>query len=228
MLNSHPDICCHGEVMAGAIQSFVGLESEQHSPLATKLEILREQNPEAFILDFVMFGGNSKAVGFKIKYEELVLKKFVPVLRTLQYNLKIKIIHLLRKNRLKRFVSKITATRIYNVYNIFDITQKPQIKTFVLDPVECENDFLTTEARENEFRAAFADHQLLEIFYEDLLNPNTNTQREIQNFLEVQPVELKTATIKINPDKIQILIENFTELKAYFNKTRWKNLFEDN
>lgn len=226
MLNSHPSICCHGEVMAGNIQSLVGLDNRERFPLTVKFEKLRLDNPVIFMQEYVMFGGDMAAVGFKIKYEELVLPEFATIRNALLQNRQIRIIHLLRKNRLNRAISKFTATNIYGIYNISDPAHRPQIEAFILPPDECEEDFITTEFREIEFRKAFSQHSLLEVYYEDLVDPTANAVRQVQDFLGVQPAPLTASTIKINPEQAHDLLKNFVELKRYFTGSRWAMWFK--
>jgi LPS sulfotransferase NodH len=227
MLNSHPDICCHGEVMAGSLQGFVGLEFDAKPPLLRKLEALCQRDPVAFMREFVLFGGEAAAVGFKIKYEELVLPGFAGIRRALQEDSSIQVIHLLRQNRFKRVVSKVMATRVYGFYNLFDPAQKPEPRRIAVTPTECEEDFRTTEAREAEFRAAFSGHRMLEISYESLVNPASGAQRRVQEFLGVRPAELKAATVKINPERMAEVVENLAELRAHFAATPWQAMFAD-
>lgn len=225
LLNSHPDICCHGEVMAGGIRSFVGLQDRPNLPLVSKLESLLKADPVGFMRDFVLYPGGMKAVGFKIKYEELVLPAFAAIRSELEQDTELRVIHLRRENRLKRVISKITATRINKVFNVLDPSEKPVQTRFALDPMECEEDFSQTAAREAEFAQAFGSHPLCEVTYEELVRPESGAKQRVQEFLGVQPVALETATVKINSDRVDDMVDNLEALRAHFAGTPWAKFF---
>src|SRR3989338_1613110 len=74
MLNSHPDICCHGEVFTGdkkRLRSFVGLNMQVDSPLKQMFLRMRNDAPARFLGDFVFYAGAHLAAGFKIVYSVL-------------------------------------------------------------------------------------------------------------------------------------------------------------
>jgi len=225
LLNSHPEICCHGEVMAGGIRSFVGLQDRPNLPLVSKLESMLKADPVGFMRDFVLFPGGMKAVGFKIKYEELVLPEFAAIRSALEQNAELRVIHLRRENRLKRVISKITATRINKVFNVLDPSEKPVQTLFALDPKECEEDFTQTADREEEFTKAFASHPMCEVGYEELVHPDAGARQRVQEFLGVAPVTLETATVKINSDRVEDMVENLEVLRAHFANTPWAKFF---
>jgi len=225
LLNSHPHICCHGEVMAGGLKSFTGLEDRPKLPLFVKLHQLRENDPVSFLRDYVLFPGEMDAVGFKIKYEELVQPAFAAILQCLLADSELKVIHLRRRNRMKRVISKVAATRIHGVYNVTDPGQRPAVKRFSLTPAECLQDFENVSQGETKFGGMFASHPMLEVVYEDLVSPENPVLPAIQQFLEVEPRELLSRTQKMNPDSISDVIENYSELSAYFASTPYAEYF---
>jgi len=61
--------------------------------------------------------------------------------------------------------------------------------------------------------------------YEDLVSPENPVLPAIQQFLEVEPRELLSRTQKMNPDSISDVIENYSELSAYFASTPYAEYF---
>jgi hypothetical protein len=226
LLNSHPDVCCHGELMAGGLRAFTGLDPRPKLPLMTKLHQLRTADPVAFMREFALYPGEMNAVGFKIKYEELVLPEFAAVLQALVEDRDLKVIHLRRWNRLKRVVSKIAAVRVHGVYNVTSPSEKPSLKRFALTPAECQEDFDTVAAWEGQFAETFGNHPKIEVSYEDLVRPGSNQLREVQEFLGLEPRELQTATQKMNPDSLSEIVENYEELRAHFAGTPHAEFFQ--
>jgi|ERR1043166_3836080 LPS sulfotransferase NodH len=212
-LTSHPEICCHGEVMtSAAMRSFVGLDDKAEPPLAAKLLELRQRDPVGFMNEFVLFAGTKRAVGFKIKYEELVLPEWQAVLNALLADTELKVIHLTRRNRLKRVISKITATKVNRVYNVLKSGDLPTRQRLRVSPQECIADFKEVAEREEKFRNLFG-HEKIESVYEELVEPNTGELERIQSFLGVAPQPLPPQTLKINPDTLSDILENYDELK---------------
>jgi hypothetical protein len=81
------------------------------------------------------------------------------------------------------------------------------------------------EAREKEFREAFSDHLILEVTYESLLDNSASTLGTVQQFLGVTTAELSTPSLKIAPENMQEMVENYFELQAHFFGTRFQSFF---
>jgi LPS sulfotransferase NodH len=220
LLNSHPEIVCHGEVMTGT--GFVGL-APGPSPIRTKLERLRDADPVRFMREFVLYGEDvAGAVGFKIKYEELSRPEFSPILEDLLADKDLRVIHLRRRNRFERLVSLAVAHRV-GLNLIFSEDQRPAVPSFHLSPAQCEADFAEVEARETEFAARFGDHPLIETTYEDILAGDDLTR--VQEFLGVRPALLQPSTLKIVDKSVKDLVENYSELRAAFAGTAHERFF---
>src|SRR5262249_46347595 len=151
LLNSHPRIVCHGEVMSVTnLDSFAGLAARSEA-FRQALADASQRDRRRFLEEYVLDPGGADAVGFKIKYEELLLPDFAWLLGWLRAAPDLSVIHLRRENRLKRLVSQITATRIYRIYNITDESQRPAPARIEVTPEECLADFAETESRERLF-----------------------------------------------------------------------------
>ena len=109
MLNSHPGIACYGEVitlkgepnLGKKFQDSIGKTSEE-------LAEIRGNNPVNFLYNYIWnqdyYQADCKAIGLKIKYRQLQ-EQFKDVFQAILDDREIRIIHLTRKNLLKRYVS---------------------------------------------------------------------------------------------------------------------------
>ena len=80
-------------------------------------------------------------------------------------------------------------------------------------------------ARQNaaHYDMLFRDHQVLTLFYEDLVEQRDETFRQAQEFLGVEPGPLTVSLVKQNPEPLPELLSNYDELfEAYRNsKHAW-------
>lgn len=226
LLNSHPQLCCHGEVMSGPIKSLVGLDEQQETPLHRKLEQERAADPIGFLRKYVQCDAGIAGAGFKIKYDELVLPQFATLLATLRADKSLKVVHLRRENRFKRFVSHHAAVHVHGVYNVLDEASRPKPKLFELMPEACEADFELIEKREREFVALFSDHQVHEVIYEQLLDGKTSALLDLQKFLGVEGEILSSRTVRMNPENSRQIVQNYDAIAGYFANTPHQHYFE--
>src|SRR5262249_26215232 len=148
MLNSHPNVRCHGEVMTGrGLDSLAGDRDGDAAVTRTLLD-RRGSDPQGFLEDVVLDPGSAKAVGFKIKYEELLLSDYAWLLGWLKSHREIRVIHLTRENRLKRLVSEVTATKVYRLYNVTSEAERPRAARIFLSAAECLGAYTTNDVRE--------------------------------------------------------------------------------
>jgi LPS sulfotransferase NodH len=209
LLQSHPDIRCEGEIL--------GARNGNEPPLPDeRLAALREDDPTRFLAEWVY---RDPVAGFKIKYEELMRRDFERIRDWLASERSIKVVHLFRRNRLKRLVSE-TAVRFDGTYGLTDPVRAPEAPRFTLSVEQCLADFAKQERREARFSRLFADHDVLEVLYEDL------PLSAIQRFLGVEPRTLHTPTLKINPDRISDVLLNYEELREAFRDTPYADYFD--
>jgi LPS sulfotransferase NodH len=231
LLQSHPEICCHGEVFGWRVfEGFKGINyngpisEHRKPPIVDKLVQLRLDDPVLFLRDFVLFAGEYKAVGLKFKYEELSIEHFTAVRHWIRDNQDIKIIHLTRQNLLKRYASQVIATKITKVFNTWQ--EVPPPTRITLSPEECEREFAHTEQRQERYTKLFAKHDVLHMTYEELIADRDVKLTQIQTFLGLEPTELRTGMKKLNPDSLADLLENYNELHQHFVGTRFESFFD--
>lgn len=141
----------------------------------------------------------------------------------------IKIIHLMRKNILRIYLSqrigiktKRWTENVNRPHNI-DIDSKK----VALDAEECETAFNKITNYQNNAKALFKDHPYMELYYEDVVKDQDSELTRIFEFLKVDNMEVKANNKKQNPEGLDELITNYEELKTKFNTTQWAYLFEN-
>jgi hypothetical protein len=226
-LQRHPDICSHGEVFGvSGPMAFYGIRYNQDPPLEQILKGIRDRDPVHFLEDFVFEAGSKRAAGMKLKYEELLLPRWEPVLARLRERTDVRVIHLTRENLLDRYLSQHVAVHVTKVYNVQQGPVPPPVRVR-LDPDACAEDFSRTTEREALLRSMFAAHEVLEITYEQLVDSQESTLRAVQAFLGVEPIELEPTTKKLRAQSIAESVENFDELARRFVGTPYARFFED-
>lgn len=178
--------------------------------------------------------GVKPAVGMKILYYQIEdeyalkygLEDLPRVLDFLRTNKAMKIIHLKRRNRFRTLVSikKALKTRQYLLH---DDKQRPKKIQIELSPDECKEEFERIGSWERKYDTIFQSHDMLEVFYEDLVS---NTDREcyrILTFLGVGQQLLRARTLRQNLQGISHIVSNYKELKSHFKSTEWEAFFEE-
>ena len=185
----------------------------------------RGSDPRGFLEDVVLDPGPAKAVGFKIKYEELLLPDFAWLLEWLKGRREIRVIHLMRQNRLKRLISEVTATKVYGLYSVTSEAERPRAARISLSPEECLEDFGRTEEREALFQGHFEGHEMVRTTYEAIVSDRADVRAELARFLGVSPTVLTTPTLKLNPDEPRSVLENYEALAEALRGTRYAMYF---
>ena len=114
-LNSHPQICCHGEVLSrkwinGLIPKDDLSAEKSRKPIVEKLLEHRNSDISAF-LDHNIYSLHAPCVGFKIVYEDLYMSDTSSeIIDYLRLN-NILIIHLTRLNLLRAYASRVRMAK---------------------------------------------------------------------------------------------------------------------
>lgn len=226
MLDSHPDICCHGEALGAAnhMRGFNGIRDDRKSNLRDYMIDLRARDPVRFLHEFVFQPGGFSAVGLKVKYEELQQPRLQPVLDWLCSANDVKILHLTRASRFRRYVSHLQAGETgINLVSSEAHRPKPVRMTLAFD--QCVRSMSETQAAEELFRNAFAGHEVFELVYEDLVACCPAQVDGVQQFLGVVPRPLSTHTIKLGVSDLSEVIDNFNDLKLRARGTEFESQF---
>jgi len=225
MLNSHPDIISHGEIFAKAMRGFVGIEHRSQSPLKQWLVEIRDSDPVFFLENIAFLSGAKKAIGFKILYRTVRDTNLRLMLNIIQTDNEIKIIHIIRKNRLKRLISQKRAN-LSGISVLLSDKYRPKLEKVNIQLKDLIKDIHEIENEENSTRTYFKNHPIFEIEYEDIVGSKHDSVELLQKFLGVQPAQLNSPTLKLSSENLNELLENYEELKLKTKRTPYENYFE--
>jgi hypothetical protein len=215
-LRSHPALLVHGEVWGDAMVGLDGLlarECEADPAAFAALEASRFDQPDATLHRFLDPHG-AQAVGFKLKFDELVRPRWNGVRQLVEADAGLRIVFLHRHDLLRRYLSHQIVLRQTGVTNVPAGGDVPGIAPFEVDVEDCLRDIAETRARTREFEAAFAAHPSLQVVYEDLAaDPQAECER-VFAFLGVAPVAVRVATERIVRVPPEALVLNYDELRA--------------
>lgn len=136
------------------------------------------------------------------------------------------IIHLKRRNMLNTLISLKTAYVTDVWWQLNGTKRTGTTKTTLrLDPAECERYFRKLDECMEKADWIFQDHQKLEIVYENLLEKREEELRRVFAFLNVPYHLLSTRLEKQILAPVSELVENYSQLRQYFQQTKWSAFF---
>lgn len=224
LLGSHPDCFVAGELFNPrliAADRVPGVPESDEAELAS----LRRSDPVQFI-DRV-FGEAVRqghgAIGFKFMYNHADLS--TAARDYLASDESIRVIHLKRRNLLRRFLSdrRAQSTDVWAQPADTDAPLPPPVH---MEFVKSVWNFGHIETKETEYHDVFSDHAILEMSYEDLEADPAAAGARAASFLGLRTgVPLKVRFKKTGTDSLRDAIVNYDELKA--DMLRWASFFED-
>lgn len=229
-LQSHPEILCHGEIYGvkevGGILGTYGKCQQEDPEYKKALKDYRDQQPHTFLYKIALDRQGHKNVGFKLKHDELVRPYMAQTRHLIQADTDIKIIHLRRDNLLARYLSWYLVNYVTGVTMRLEGQELPETKKVNLNPAKCLANFQEAERRYAFFKGMFSKHPTFEVSYEELIgDQREDTLKYIQEFLGVKHCNLGTKMVKLGKDDLHEVIENYEELKQFFEKTKYASFF---
>lgn len=227
MLDSHPDCCTLNEVFneffiqSGSMPWFTpGMPEEP------ELIDLRISDPVRFIERLYATGAacGFRAIGFKLMYGQA--ESFPQVRDYLLSDPDIHIIHLKRRNLLRRFVSERQALAA-GIWAQESGSRAPAPPAVELSAMECVWDLNDKEEHASKYGKMLTDRpNVFEAFYEHLAGDPVSVGRRGQQFLSLEPMgDVEIRYRKTGSERLEDVVSNFAELKARF--LRWASYFED-
>ncbi len=242
VINRHPHIYCYPEVLLSLsyqsewnFYNFWLEKVKQDESNITHPAMLR--NFELYLNHIFNSVPGKKAIGIDIKYDQF--PQILNIFHTLKKN-DIKIIHLVRKNVLKTYLSSVLN---WNQRSLNRLAHGRKGVSSVKVKIKPGNYLVQElERRKNEFahyRNFFHKNKFkcLEINYEDFFD-NSNSEsstivspvlNQIYEFLCIKEkrYDLTTDLKKTNPNKLAELIENYDEIVDFLSGTEWAYLLEE-
>lgn len=193
LLNSHPHIFSHGEILRRTLENSKSLNDlSVHS------------------LVFGNYQEQIKAVGLKLFYEYSNNSGYAKSYQEILDDENILIIHLTRKNVLAQYISLIKAERT----QIWSESSKLKGTTAIELDVDGYNIFNKDNSElKNKVREKFKHHQVLELSYEDLTMNLNKTLLKIQLFLHVRQKNLFSLLQKQSETSLKDQIINWKDFE---------------
>lgn len=214
-LRGHPGLVMHGEVWG---ERMVGLdgplarECEADRAAFDALERARFAHPADSMRCFLDAHG-AQAVGFKLKFDELVRTEWSGIRRLVEADAALRIVFLHRRDLVRRYLSHQVVLRQTGVTNVPAGGALPEVAPFAVDIDDCLRDIAETRRRGREFEAAFAAHPSMRMDYEDLAaDPQAQCDR-VFAFLGLAPAPVRVATERIVRTPPEALVLNYPELR---------------
>lgn len=228
LLRSHPQVLSHGEVMGHEVTGLMGPLGRmvrQDSALHRHLQDIRRDRPAFFLYNYILDSRGHKAVGFKLKYDELANPAYRDVLECVLQDGDLKIVFLDRENLFERYVSHHFAG-VTGVTLVHGGAKAPKVEPVRLDWRDMERNFQEQLARRDRFRKLFRSHRSIETTYEKLTINAPVEMAKVYKFLGVDEHHPATPTKKILSSDLRSLISNYDEVIAHFARSRFATFFQ--
>ncbi|MGH8131536.1 MAG: sulfotransferase [Steroidobacteraceae bacterium] len=234
-LDAHPDICCLGELLAGS-RLFHVPELIYRSRYMTKawrylrsgawhpIRLMRRYFDEARLGSMQL--GMRPVMAFKAMYNQI---RPPWTLRYLRERTDIRILHLRRDNLLKAFVSS----------ELLTVKRDKRWQPHVTSPVEPVKKVISGAAAIAYLRRAaaeyetheqiFRDHSRLALSYETMIDGQglrADVAREICLFLGVREYPMRSDLVKVNPERLEQMVDNYDEFAAAIRGTEFAAMLD--
>lgn len=168
---------------------------------------------------------STKMVGFKVFYNHLTEAEWQKFLTRKD----LKIIHLLRRNRLRTVISLEIA------FKTGQWTQSGKgnpgeikLKRLILNPSKLIKRLEQIESGEAAARSRFRDRRVLEVVYEELVQSPKPVFESVGTYLGVDGIDPSRIRLKRqNPEALQQLIINYEEVAAALRNSRFEEYLEN-
>ncbi len=226
LVKQHPQVLWEGEIY------YRYANMQKVGPLSLTPGRVCKEGKEIFQLRIPLSG--KRCYGFEVQLHLLdplciILPEYLQLLHSYKFT---HFIILKRKNYLRKTLSSLIAKK-NGLWHQLD-TEKQLITRINLDMnnIEIKNDnkplFAFFDEWDNQFRLLKEKlkeyENVLHLTYEDDIKSDpSNGYRKICNFLGLKPHnEVFTRYVRTNPFRLEDIIINYDEVRAYFNGTRYE------
>ncbi len=241
-INMHPDLTNYGEVLGEwtvpyklyRIMNVFNVAPDKY------LDKLYSNAPlfySAQVASAISHIAKGKPVNFKRKsrLKSIGLKDFAfllekwQLLNYLENRSDIKIIHLVRKNHLKRYVSLLNM-RNTGIVKSEENKKNNQVTLDIKDTIKNLEIFEKELMTGNSIIEKLEPHRVLNIDYDKYFENSQSiigTNNKVFRFLGVTELDISSSQQKIMSDKLEDCIKNYPELYEALKGTRFENLMTD-
>jgi hypothetical protein len=230
-LDSHPQIECAGSIFS-QVNRFKYFRSDRPNSIYRRFRTHSLQRRLAHWVNrkklihecldaFFAEPTGAIAKGFKTCYTHL--KRYPEVIRWLEGQ-QFRVIHLVRNNLLKRYLSGETKRVRGFAHSTSPV--RPVSVHVRLDKLK--KDLGRKPGQVRMYRELFMDQPYLEVSYESLIGDREVETRRLLRFLDVdETIPLVTDQVKLNPDSIEQIIENYDEVVRGLRGTPFETYLRD-
>jgi len=220
-LDSHPDICCHGEVLGRhRVWAFSQKARQPVMPKSAHMSQaeywqsllnLREKDHVAFYRECLFSPKiTQRAVGFKFLYPQMLDLHFADVVEQICADTSVGIIYLRRRDDFGRYLSERLYLDAFARKNAAPAAAAGQGVTIDLDHfVQAVRNH---EAALRRVQKWLEGHRSITVYYEDLVHNKDRTLAGLLEFLGVEVRGLEYRTEKASGDRPETMIVNFREV----------------
>lgn len=165
------------------------------------------------------------AVGFKLLYFHGLAEP--RIVDHLAGDRAVRVIHLLRQDRLRRFLSHAISAANDDWYRSATSADTGPPPPQLLDVVAMVEDFAAIELQEQRFRAVFRHHRTIELDYDHFSSDLGGTTRRLGELFGVPLSPPVARTRKTGGQALARAIANLSEVRAALTGTPWSDLVAD-
>lgn len=229
LLSSHPRIDMNGELFNIAFMDDGYVPSIEPSlQRDAQLIDLRARNVPAF-LERIWTSSRERTgrVGFKLLYSHGSANP--GVLQYLRDNPWLDVIHLRRRNRLRRYVSqkRAEATAVWWQDKKTAASERAPMRPLEISVPAAVEDFEHVRLEEEKWEALLGDHVTLDLYYEDVIADFPGTAAQLCRFFELEQVELTSPSQPTGEQSLARAVANFEELRTSLAETPWSPYIDD-
>jgi hypothetical protein len=223
LLNDHPQVQCYKGIFTTK-NRFKYLELDYPGSQFYKFRVAsmkrridyfvrRKQLIGTFLTELYRPVDGVRAVGVRLSY--IQARKYPEILEWAQEN-DVGVIHLIRKNSLKAIVSHFCACK----RGVHHSTSEVGRVTVRILPLRLKRRLQRLSREIEKYRAVLVDGHHLELYYESLTADQGAEMQRVLDFLGVdQSVSLTSDLVKLNPDSLADILENFEQIARAFKGT---------
>jgi LPS sulfotransferase NodH len=226
LLRNHGHVRVFGELFRS--QDAIGWDVKPFATLqSSDVVSLYRADPVAFLENhvFCRWPRPCRAVGFKLFYYHARTPEHSVVWDYLEADPELRVIHLRRRNLLAQYYS----LRLAHQTNSWtkSATPKGDPMPMTIDPQECRDHFGWVRALEEDCAASFAQHDVHDVWYEDLVGDQQRTMAGIQDFLGLARHAAKPTIARQRNTPLRVAIANYDDLSKALIRTPWSVFFDE-
>ena len=226
-LADHPQVLQYGELfhrvelnrVTEAARQTIGVER----CLSNGFPVCRDSdNGDEYLAKLFSQSTREQAIGFKMMCNHARKGPIASAWDYLDRHTEIRILHMQRRNWLKPLISIVRTGRTSVWHSMKSMTTEP----FDIPPALCQEYFDEMERWRDMIQPLLANHPVLALEYQQLLEDFSGTMARTCDFLEVNSeIAMVPSLVKIAQHEPHIELTNYQELQTHFRNTSYAEFF---